>query len=212
MEKMINRLLENEAYEVKLIANPCNVSTGTIARYIRGSDVDPEWIKKAERANVGRHALTDIHNLNVNEEIKNHIVDRYTNKEITKSIVDIIKKLTKEIAFKSIPEEKVKEWMDDVINQQSQEDDALRGVVHKYSLEAKYTGYSHTFMHNLILKSLTWIGTVTGNNNYLRYLSIEQKRELKKSIRNIQLTLNPPIIWSKFPEEVQEQEKLEGGG
>ncbi|WP_432357040.1 ParB/RepB/Spo0J family partition protein [Sporosarcina sp. UB5] len=207
LEKMINRLLENEAYDAKLIASLCNVSTETIAKYIRGSDVNPEWLRRGEKANVGRHAFTDIHNLDVNDDTKDHIVDRYIGKEINKSVVDVIKKSTKEKAFTNLPEEKTKECIDEIIEKKSQEYDAIREVVHKNSLEAKYNKYSHTFMHNVNLRSLTKIEKILGNNNYINFLSNEQRMELNNLARKILLRLNPPITWLNFPNDVQFYEK-----
>lgn len=209
LEKMISRLLENDAYEAKLIASLCNVSVGTITKYISGSDVSPEWLRRGEQANVGRHAFTDIHRLDVNEDTKEHIADRYIDKEINKSVVDVIKKSTKEKAFINVPEEKEKECIDEIIVQKSQEYDSIREVVHKNSLEAKYTKYSHTFMHTLNLRLLKKVEKILSINNYLNYLSNGQKVELDKSFRNILLILNPPITWPKFPAGEQFHEKHE---
>lgn len=192
LEKMITRLLENKAYDAKLIASLCHVSAGTISKYIRGCDVNPEWLRRGEQANVGRHTLTDIHKLNVNDNIKNHILDKYIDKEINKSVVDVIKKCTKEEAFTSIPEENTKDFIDEVILQQFQENDAIKEIVHKNSLEAEYTNKSHTFMHNLNLRLLTKVEKTLSNYNYFNYLSNSQKGELSKSVQKIRLILNPP--------------------
>jgi ParB-like chromosome segregation protein Spo0J len=207
--KMINQLLENEAYDAKLIASLCNVSVGTIAKYIRGSDVNSEWLRRGEQANVGKHAFTDIQKLNVNDDTKNHIADRYIDKEINKSVVDVIKKSTKEKAFTNIPEEKTKACIDEIIVQQSKEFDAIREVVHKNSLEEKYTKYSHTFMHNITLSKLTKVEKNLSNRNYLNYLSSGQRLEINKSVQKILLILNSPITWLNFPNDEQFYEKHE---
>ncbi|MDN4495132.1 ParB N-terminal domain-containing protein [Ureibacillus aquaedulcis] len=68
LEEMINRLLENELYDVKLLASLCNVTEKTIAKYRKGSDVNPDWIRRGRKTGAGRHGFTIIHKLNVSEK------------------------------------------------------------------------------------------------------------------------------------------------
>lgn len=109
LERMINRLLENEKYDTKLIASLCGVTEETIKKYVRSSDVKPKWLKKGEGKNAGRHAYTDILYLNIREVNKGYIADKYGDRQINKTAVGVIKKATGEKAFKDIPEEHVKE-------------------------------------------------------------------------------------------------------
>jgi ParB-like chromosome segregation protein Spo0J len=115
LERMINRLLESEEYDARLIASLCNVKEATITKYVRGFDVNPEWLRRGEQTGAGRHAFTEIHNLNVSDETKNYIADRYIDREIPKTTIEVIKKATKEKAFKDIPEENVKECIDEIM-------------------------------------------------------------------------------------------------
>ncbi|WP_226036126.1 ParB N-terminal domain-containing protein [Aquibacillus saliphilus] len=119
LERMINRLLENEKYDTKIIASLCDVKEDTIKKYIRGSDVDPEWLSKGEKNNAGRHAYTEIHHLNISKENKDYIAGKYGDRQINKTAVGVIKKATGEKAFKDIPEEHVKECVNQIIEQQS---------------------------------------------------------------------------------------------
>lgn len=207
LEKMINRLLENEDYDSKLIANLCNVTERTIIKHIRGADVNPEWLRRREQTGVGKHAFTEIHRMNVSEETKNHIVDRYINREINKTMVEVIKKATNEKSFKDIPEENVVECIDEIILQQSRNYETVKGVLSEKALQAGYSKSTHTFMHNLSLKLLTRIEKIFRNNFYVKYLSEKQKSELTTSIQNLLLILKLPITWSEFPVKNQLYEK-----
>src|SRR5699024_482169 len=80
--RMINKLLENESYNIISIASYFNVTEKTIAKYISVSNVDPGIRKEAEQARVGLHALTDIQSLSLNSDTKDHIFKRYINKEV----------------------------------------------------------------------------------------------------------------------------------
>ncbi|WP_421662699.1 ParB N-terminal domain-containing protein [Lysinibacillus telephonicus] len=208
LERMINRLLENEKYSVKTIANLCNVKEVTITKYVLGSDVNPEWLRRGELTGAGRHALTDIHNLNVSQETRNYIADKYINREITKTIVEIIKKATNENEFKDIYEEKVKDCINEIILQQSRNYDTVKEIINEHNLQARYTKSSHTSMHNLVLKLLARIEKIFRNNYYIKNLSTNEKDELKKSVRNLDLILNPPITWSEFSIEDQYTKNL----
>jgi len=211
LERMINRLLENEKYDAKLIASLCNVTGGTITKYIRGYDVNPEWLRRGEQTGAGRHAFTDIHKLNISEETKNFIADKYIDRQINKSTVDVIKKATNEKAFKDVPEENLKECIDQIIKQQSKDYENVKEIVSENSLQAGYTKSSHTFMHNLTLNLLARIEKIFNNSHYVNYLSNKQKDQLIKSLRNLLLILNPPIKWSEIAVEDQLQENLKMG-
>jgi ParB-like chromosome segregation protein Spo0J len=211
LERMINRLLENEKYDTKLIGSLCNVTEGTITKYIRGSNVNPEWLRRGEQTGAGRHAFTDIHKLNISEETKNYIAEQYIDRKINKTTVEVIKKATKEKAFKDIPEENLKECIDKIIVKQSKIYETVKEIVSENSLQARYTEGSHTFIHNLTLNLFTRIGRIFNNTYYISYLSNKQKDQLTKSLRNLLLILNPPIKWSEFPVKDQLYEKTKDG-
>ncbi|WP_299093871.1 ParB/RepB/Spo0J family partition protein [uncultured Metabacillus sp.] len=209
LERMINRLLENEKYNVKLIASLCNVTVGTITKYIRSSDINPEWLRRGEQTGAGRHAFTDIHKLNINEETKNYIADKYIARQINKTTVDIIKKAASEKSFKDIPEENLKQCIDQIIEQQNKVYENVKEIVSENSLQAGYTKSSHIFMHNLILSLLTRIEKIFNSSYYVKYLSNKQKDQLITSLRNLLLIINPPIKWSEIPTEDQLHKKPE---
>ncbi|MEC2159748.1 ParB/Srx family N-terminal domain-containing protein [Virgibacillus halodenitrificans] len=207
LEKMINRLLENETYDVRMIAILCNVKEATITKYIHGSDVIPEWLRRGEQTGAGRHAFTDIHNLNISDETKTYIADRYINREFPKTTIEVIKKATKEKAFKDIPEENVKECIDKIIIQQSRNYETVKEIISEDGLQAGYTKISHSYMHTLTLKLLTRVQKFLRNKHYVKHLSNKQKAELTAKVRDLLMILNPPITWSEFPVEDQLYEK-----
>ncbi|GAE36649.1 ParB/RepB/Spo0J family partition protein [Halalkalibacter akibai] len=209
LERMINRLLESEKYDTKLIASLCGVTEETIKKYIRGSGVKPEWLKKGEKNNAGRHAYTDILHLNINEVNKDYIADKYGDKQINKNTVGVIKKATNEKAFKDIPNEHVKECVNQIIEQQSKNYETVKEIVCENSLQAKYTKSSHTFMYNLTLVLIKRIERIFSIRNYAANLSVKQKENLSKSLTNLILVLNPPLKWSDFPKNEQSPENLE---
>ncbi|WP_047983548.1 ParB/RepB/Spo0J family partition protein [Ornithinibacillus californiensis] len=201
LERMINRLLENEKYHPRLIASLCNVTENTITKYIKGSSVDPDWLRRGEMAGVGRHAFTDIHNLKVNEQIKHYLADKYINREITRNSIDAVKKTTKLAAFDNITDEKIKDCIDEIIFLHSKSVNKIENVVNKYSLKAIYNISSHTFMHYYTMELFDSIEEVLRTRNYFDYLSDYQKDELNEAVRKLQQILNPPINWAKFPDE-----------
>jgi ParB-like chromosome segregation protein Spo0J len=208
LERMIKRLLENEKYDIPLIASLCNVTEGTIRKYVRGADVDPEWLRIGEENNVGKHTLTEIHNLNINKEAKNYIFDKYKDKQIKKTTVHVIKKATKEKAFMDIPEEYVKKCMDDIIDHKNNEYEAVREIVYENSLQAGYTKESHTFIHRLVLSLLSRVKKIFHNKNYVDYLTTKQKKEIMKLINSLQQIIDQPIKWPKFPVEDKLKKKI----
>ncbi|AVR00279.1 hypothetical protein OBCHQ24_15110 [Oceanobacillus iheyensis] len=209
LEKMINRLLENDNYNVRFIASLCNVTVATITKYVNGSDVNPEWIRRSEQTGAGRHGLTVIHNLNVSDENKNYIVDKYIGREIPKTIIDIIKKATKEKAFQDIPEEDVTECLEEIIVQQSRNYENVKEVVNEKSLQAGYSKSSHTFVHKLTLKLLTRAESIFRNKYYVQSLSKKQKSELTKKVRSLLMSLDPPLTWTEFPIEKKRYKKVD---
>ncbi|WP_138420441.1 ParB/RepB/Spo0J family partition protein [Aquibacillus sediminis] len=212
LERMINRLLENEKYDTKLIASLCGVTEATIKKYVRGSSVKQEWLRKGEKNNAGRHAYTDIQNLNISEVNKDYIADKYGDRKINKTAVGVIKKATSEKAFKDIPEEHVKECVNQIIEHQSKNYETVKEIVSENSLQAKYTKSSHTFMYNLTLVWIKNLERVFSIRNYMDYLSDRQKLKLTKSLKNLILMLNPPLKWSDFPQDKQGYEDLEDEG
>ncbi|KAB7671688.1 ParB/RepB/Spo0J family partition protein [Bacillus sp. B1-b2] len=209
LERMVSRLLENEKNDAKLIASLCNVTEGTITKYIKGSDVNPDWLRRGEQTGAGRHALTDIHKLKINEETKNYIADQYIDRKINKSTVDVIKKATSEKAFKDVPEEHLKECIDQIIEQYTKNYETVKEVVCESSLRAGYTKSSHTFMHNITLNLLARIEKILNNAYYVNNLSTKQKDKLTNSLHNLLQTINPPIKWSDFPKNEQFNEVIE---
>jgi len=201
LERMINRLLENEKYDAKLIASLCDVTEETIKKYIRGSAVNQDWLRRGEQTGAGRHAFTDIHKLNISEETKNYIADKYVDRQINKSTVDIIKKATNEIAFKVIPEGYTKHCIDQIIEEHNKNYETVKEIMIESSLKAGYTKSSHTFMHKLTLDLVKKIESILSNHYYLDYLSNRQKALLTKSLRNLILILNPSLKWSDFPKD-----------
>lgn len=185
LDSMIKRLLENEKYDVRLIASLCNVTEATIIKYIRGSDVNPEWLRRGEQTGAGRHGLTDIHNLNVSKEIKNYIADRYINKEVPKSTIEVIKKATKEKAFKNIPEENVKECIDEIIVEHLRNYETMKEIVYENSLKAGYIDSSHTYLFSLTINLLTRVQRIFNNKYFINNLSYKQKAVLNTTIRDL---------------------------
>ncbi|RFU69526.1 chromosome partitioning protein ParB [Peribacillus saganii] len=210
LERMINRLLENEKYDAKLIASLCDVTEETIKKYIRGSDVNPDWLRRGEQTGAGRHAFTDIHKLNISEETRNYIADKYIDRQINKSTIDIIKKATNENAFKDIADENTKQCIDQIIEQYTKNYETVKEVVNENSLQARYIKSSHTFMHNQTLELIKKIERIFSNPYYVDYLSNKQKYLLTKSLKDLILILNPPIKWADFPKDELVHENLEG--
>ncbi|MBB5174548.1 ParB/RepB/Spo0J family partition protein [Texcoconibacillus texcoconensis] len=201
LEKMINRLLENNRYDEEVIARLCNVKTETIRRHASGRGVNPDWIRRGEKTGAGRHGFTVIHHLKLNEEHKNDIADEYIARNINKNTVDHIKKATKEEAFQYIPENDRKPCIDQIVERKSTDYDVVKEIVNENSLLAGYSRRSHTFMHNLTLDFITRIEKLFKNNYYVNYLSKDQKEKLTKSFQKLILYLNPPIKWDGFPKD-----------
>jgi ParB-like nuclease domain len=212
LEEMIASLLESKKYDVSTIASLCNVTLATITKYVNGSDVNREWIRRRKQTGAGFHGLTVIHNLNVSDENKNYIVDKYIGREISKTIVDTIKKATKEKAFQDIPEEDVTECLEEIIVQQSRNYENVKEVVNEKSLQAGYSKSSHTFVHKLTLKLLTRVESIFRNKYYVQSLSKKQKSELTKKVRSLLMSLDPPLTWTEFPIEEKLYKKVEEEG
>ncbi|MCG3418228.1 ParB/Srx family N-terminal domain-containing protein [Oceanobacillus jordanicus] len=209
LEEMIASLLESKKYDVSTIANLCNVTLATITKYVNGSEVNPEWLRRRKQTGAGFHALPVIHNLNVNDENKKYIADKYLGREIPKTTVDIIKKATEEKAFQDIPEEDVIECFEEIIVQKSRNYENVKDVVNEKALQAGYTKGSHTFVHNLILSLLTRVERIFKNNYYVQKLSKKQKSELTKKVRSLLMILDPPLTWAEFPIEEKIYKKPE---
>src|SRR5699024_5232068 len=193
---------------VKLIASYCNVTESTIKKYIRGSDLNPDWLRRGEKTGAGRHGFTVIHNLDVSDEIKSYIADRYIDREIKKNTVDVLKKATNEKLFMEIPEDNVKECIDQIIEKHSKDYETIKEIVVKNSLKAGYLKSSHTYMFNFVLKSLMRIEEVFKNSYFVNHLSDRKKEQLVKSIRNLLSALNPLIKWSDFPTRNRNQKRM----
>ncbi|WP_404427731.1 ParB N-terminal domain-containing protein [Ureibacillus chungkukjangi] len=192
LERMIKHLLESKKFDVKKIARNCKVTEETIAKYVRGFDVPTEWIDDAEELNIGRHALTIIHKLDVSEGVKEYLFSLYKNKEITIRTLEIIKKAAKEKTFKEIPEENLIECINHIIEHQSRNFNAVREIIHEISLLDEYNESSHKVIYNLTLKLIGKLEKILSNSIFLRYLSTKQKSKLNKELSILFILLNPP--------------------
>ncbi|MCC3359632.1 ParB/RepB/Spo0J family partition protein [Bacillus sp. REN16] len=200
MERMIFSLLQN-GYDAKTIASYCSVTKATISKYIHGAGVNPDWIRRGEEANVGRHVFTAIHKLDIDIDIKEIIVDQYIKKTITKTTVEAIKKATNEKAFQDIPKEKIQDCIERIMMHQSLNNKVVKEIVNEISLQSVYKKENHLFMYKLSFQSLTKVQTILNLRHFTDYLTEYQKKQLLLAINKLLHTLNPPSKWTEFSED-----------
>ncbi|MCM3386859.1 ParB N-terminal domain-containing protein [Ureibacillus chungkukjangi] len=187
LEEMINRLLETELYDEKLIVSRCNVTVQTIAKYRDGAGVNPDWIRRGKQTGAGRQGLTIIHKLKLGEEVKNYIADRYINREFSEAVLKVIRKATQENAFIDLLEEDIKDCIDLIITLQLMQYEPVEEIVHEYRLHAVYALSSHAILYTKNTRMLTQLEEIYQIDHYVKNLSYEQKAELNEKVSNLYL-------------------------
>ena len=179
LEKMIKRLLEIKDYDSSQLAKLLNIGEKTIKKYLRGLNVPPEWVKKGEKSGVGRHTLTDIHELDFDNEIKEHLVKGFIDREIKKSTIDAIKKVSKTMKQFIMSIENLEKFIEEFEAENSGEEEINNVIIHKLNLQNGFDENSHTIIHNNVINLIIGIEDIFYNSHYINNLSSSQKETLK---------------------------------
>lgn len=191
LEKMINQLLKLNKHDAKSIAKLCNVTEETVRKYLKGREVNPDWVRRGEQANVGRHGLTDIHTFqNVGIETKEYILDLYIGGQINGTSLGQIKEITKVPVFKDISEEDKKECIDEVIIRGIKDKEVMSEIVSNKRLEISYDETSLENITNLIVKLLYRVNNLLRKKHYVNYLAPNQRLNIQKLLEGSIVLLN----------------------
>jgi ParB-like chromosome segregation protein Spo0J len=211
LERMINQLLAIKTLETKEIAEQCNVTVETINKYIKGKEVNPEWVKDGEKNDLGRHVLTDIHYLqNISYQTKEYIFGLYKESKITGTTVKNIDLITNAAGFKLISEEVKKECIDEVIEQGIKDKEMINEIVSKKRLQTNFSEESHNSLYNVLIKLINRIGKMLLTTHFVSRMSLNKKLVLKKRFEGLILLLN--ISSYKSVVEIEDSTIAKGDG
>ncbi len=199
LERMINQLLAIKNYDIKEIAELCSVTVDTVKKYIKGREINPEWIRVGEEKELGRHVLTDIYYLNnISYKTKECIFKLYSEKEITGTAVKNIELITRIPGFKSFPEKVKKECIDEVIQFGIKDKEMMDEIVSKKSLQSNFNAESHKFLENQLIKLINRIKKILLSTNFVNKMPLNKKLFWKKEFEGLIMLLNITDYKSEF--------------
>ncbi|MGP4073252.1 ParB/RepB/Spo0J family partition protein [Piscibacillus sp. B03] len=208
LERMIKDLLRHKDYNSMIISQLCGVSEETINKYLLGSDVNPEWLRRGATTGAGRHGFTVIHHLNVSDDIKGKIAERYINREFPKTTLDVINKITKEKGFNSLSEEYVEACINDIILHQASSYQGAKYIVDEYALKLRFSKSNHASIHDLVFKLLMRIEAFFNNKHYVNHLTNKQRARLIIQLHKLLSKIRPHINWADVhAEELKRRSK-----
>lgn len=189
---MISFLLDN-GYTEEDIAKQCNIQKKTVKKYINGKDVNTHWKIRAEQSGAGRHGLTEIHHLtNIHPDNKEYVADIYIKRRINANNVESIKTLTKLDEFNKSSKDFQRDCINDMIGDDSLNNERLKDIVFTRSLKQKYTLLVHQYIFDKVLRLLDKV-IDSCCHNFVNHLTPVQKKDLQKKIKIIsnKLGLSP---------------------
>lgn len=192
VERMISFLLDN-GYTEEDIAKQCNIQKKTVKKYINGKDVNTHWKIRAEQSGAGRHGLTEIHHLtNIHPDNKEYVADIYIKRRINANNVESIKTLTKLDEFNKSSKDFQRDCINDMIGDDSLNNERLKDIVFTRSLKQKYTLLVHQYIFDKVLRLLDKV-IDSCCHNFVNHLTPVQKKDLQKKIKIIsnKLGLSP---------------------
>ncbi|MGN4728954.1 ParB/RepB/Spo0J family partition protein [Bacillus cereus group sp. MYBK181-1] len=184
VERMISFLLDN-GYTEDDIAKQCNIQKKTVKKYINGKDVNTHWKIRAEQSGAGRHGLTEIHHLtNIHPDNKEYVADIYIKRKINANNVESIKTFTKLDEFNKSSKDFQKDCINDMIGDDSLNNERLKDIVFTRSLKQKYTLSVHQYIFDKVLRLLDKV-IDSCCHNFVNHLTPVQKKDLQRKIKII---------------------------
>ncbi|MCT2534791.1 ParB N-terminal domain-containing protein [Aquibacillus koreensis] len=195
LERMINHLLAIKPYKVTELSESCSVTVETITKYIKGKNVNPEWVKTGEEKNLGRHVITDIHYLkNIKYQTKEYIFELYKEGQITGNAVKAIDTFTKIPGFKLLREVTKKECIDEVVQSgiRDRDRDKLEEIISSKKMNTNFDAESHKSIYKLLLKYIDKINNILRNTIFVNHLSLSQRQYLINYFEGFIILLDDP--------------------
>ncbi|MCU5522387.1 ParB/RepB/Spo0J family partition protein [Bacillus cereus] len=184
VERMISFLLD-DGYTEDDIAKQCNIQKKTVKKYINGKDVNTQWKIRAEQSGAGIHGLTEIHHLtNIHPENKEYVADIYIKRRINANNVESIKKLTALDEFNKSSKDSQRDCINDMIGDESLNNERLKDIVFTRSLKQQYTLSVHQYVFDKVLRLFDKI-IDSCCHNFVNYLTPVQKKDLQRKIKII---------------------------
>ncbi|MGR5941031.1 ParB/RepB/Spo0J family partition protein [Bacillus pacificus] len=184
VERMISFLLD-DGYTEDDIAKQCNIQKKTVKKYINGKDVNTQWKIRAEQSGAGIHGLTEIHHLtNIHPENKEYVADIYIKRRINANNVESIKKLTALEEFNKSSKDSQRDCINDMIGDESLNNERLKDIVFTRSLKQQYTLSVHQYVFDKVLRLFDKI-IDSCCHNFVNYLTPVQKKDLQRKIKII---------------------------
>ncbi|MDZ4478292.1 ParB/RepB/Spo0J family partition protein [Bacillus cereus] len=193
VERMISFLLD-DGYTEDDIAKQCNIQKKTVKKYINGKDVNTQWKIRAEQSGAGIHGLTEIHHLtNIHPENKEYAANLYIKRKINANNVESIKTLTKLDEFNKSSKDSQRDCINDMIGDESLNNERLKDIVFTRSLKQQYTLSVHQYIFDKVLRLFDKI--IDGCcHNFVNHLTPVQKKDLQRKIKIISNKIGfPPI-------------------
>ncbi|MEB2589459.1 ParB/RepB/Spo0J family partition protein [Bacillus cereus] len=184
VERMISFLL-NDGYTEDDIAKQCNIQKKTVKKYINGKDVNNHWKIRAEQSGAGRHGLTEIHHLtNIHPDNKEYVADIYIKRRINANNVESIKTLTKLDEFNKSSKNFQRDCINDMIGDESLNNERLKDIVFTRSLKQQYTLSVHQYVFDKVLRLFDKV-IDSCCHNFVNHLTPVQKKDLQRKIKII---------------------------
>ena len=193
VKRMISFLLD-DGYTEDDIAKQCNIQKKTVKKYINGKDVNTQWKIRAEQSGAGIHGLTEIHHLtNIHPENKEYVANLYIKRKINANNVESIKTLTKLDEFNKSSKDSQRYCINDMIGDESLNNERLKDIVFTRSLKQQYTLSVHQYIFDKVLRLFDKI--IDGCcHNFVNHLTPVQKKDLQRKIKIISNKIGfPPI-------------------
>ncbi|MDL4842494.1 ParB/RepB/Spo0J family partition protein [Aquibacillus rhizosphaerae] len=200
LERMINHLLAIKPYNATELSERCSVTVETINKYIKGKNVNPEWVKIGEEKDLGRHVITDIHYLkNIKYPTKEYIFELYKDGQITGNTVKAIDTFTKIPGFILMKEVTKKDSIDEVVQSgiKDRDRDKLEEIVSSKKLNTTFDAESHKSLYKLLLKYVDRISNILRNTIFVNHLSLSQRHYLINYFEGFIILLDNPEEESK---------------
>jgi len=201
VERMISFLLD-DGYTEDDIAKQCNIQKKTVKKYINGKDVNTQWKIRAEQSGAGIHGLTEIHHLtNIHPENKEYVADIYIKRRINANNVESIKKLTALDEFNKSSKDSQRDCINDMIGDESLNNERLKDIVFTRSLKQQYTLSVHQYVFDKVLRLFDKI-IDSCCHNFVNYLTPVQKKDLQRKIKIISNKLEFPSTSPSPPKKI----------
>ncbi|GAB6447165.1 ParB/RepB/Spo0J family partition protein [Bacillus cereus] len=201
VERMISFLLD-DGYTEDDIAKQCNIQKKTVKKYINGKDVNTQWKIRAEQSGAGIHGLTEIHHLtNIHPENKEYVANLYIKRKINANNVESIKTLTKLDEFNKSSKDSQRDCINDMIGDESLNNERLKYIVFTRSLKQQYTLSVHQYIFDKVLRLFDKI-IDSCCHNFVNYLTPVQKKDLQRKIKIISNKLEFPSTSPSPPKKI----------